>query len=153
MGLATALGLCWRDLAATVPGFQPVPPQTAFLLGARDLDPAEAAWLNGSPVTAVPVEQIPRELALLLARAPIAGALGYLHLDLDVFDPAVGRANYLPVPDGLSLDQMTGAIAAIRDRVPLAAATVSSYSPEDDHDQGICRAAFAAIEAMVRSGA
>jgi arginase len=149
MGLATAMGLCWRDLVATVPGFQPVPPQITFLLGARDLDPAEAAWLGESPVTAVSVEQLPGGLALLLKSAPIADTVGYLHLDLDVLDPAVGRANYLPVPNGLSLDQLTDAIAAIRDRIPVAAATVASYSPEEDQDQGICRAAFAAIEAMV----
>jgi arginase len=149
MGLATAMGRCWRDLVATVPGFQPVPPQITFLLGARDLDPAEAAWLGESPVTAVSAEQLPAGLALLLKRAPIADTAGYLHLDLDVLDPAVGRANYLPVPNGLSLDQLTDAIAAIRDRIPVAAATVASYSPEEDQDQGICRAAFAAIEAMV----
>jgi arginase len=153
MGLATALGRCWRELLETVPGFRPIPPEITFLLGARDLDPAEAAWLGASPITTVSVEQVPAGLTLVLARAPIADTVGYLHLDLDVLDPAVGRANYLPVPHGLSLDQLTSAISAIRDRVPLAAATVASYSPEEDHDQGMCRAAFAAIEAMVRSGA
>ena len=153
MGLATAIGLCWHDLVETVPGFQPVPPEITFLLGARDLDSAEAVWLGKSAVTAVSVEQLPGGLPLLLERAPIANTVGYLHLDVDVLDPAVGRANYLPVPHGLSLDQLTDAIAAIRDRVPLAAATVASYSPEEDRDQGICRAAFAAIEAMVRGGA
>jgi arginase len=153
MGLATAIGLCWHDLVETVPGFQPVPPEITFLLSARDLDSAEAVWLGKSPVTAVSVEQLPGGLPLVLERAPIADTVGYLHLDVDVLDPTVGRANYLPVPHGLSLDQLTDAIAAIRDRVPLAAATVASYSPEEDHDQGICRAAFAAIEAMVRSGA
>jgi arginase len=153
MGLATALGLCWHDLVETVPGFQPVPPQIAFLLGARDLDPAEVTLLRKSPVTAVPVEQVPGGLPRLLERAPIADTVGYLHLDLDVLDPAVGRANDLAVPHGLSLDQLTGAIAAIQDRVPLAAATVASYAPDEDDDQGICRAAFAAIEAVLHEWA
>ena len=35
----------------------------------------------------------------------------------------------------------------------LAAAALTSYSPEDDHDQGVCRAAFAAIDAIVANGA
>jgi arginase len=153
MGLATAIGLCWHGLAETVPGFQPVPPEITFLLGARDLDPAEEGWLGQSLVTAVSVDQLRAGLPLLLEKAALADTVGYLHLDLDVLDPAVGRANYLPVPHGLSLDQLTGAIAAIRDRVPLSAATVASYSPEEDHDQGMCRAAFAAIEAMVRERA
>ncbi|HEY7481328.1 MAG TPA: arginase family protein [Gemmatimonadales bacterium] len=149
MGLTTALGLCWRDLAATVPGFEPVLPRMSFLLGARDLDPAEASWLEQSEVTSIPVGQVPDGLPMLLEQAPVADAIGYVHLDLDVLDPSVGRANYLPVPQGLSLEQLTGAIAAVRGRVPLAAATVASYSPEEDHDQGICRAAFAAITALL----
>jgi arginase len=149
MGLTTALGLCWRDLAATVPGFEPVLARMTFLLGARDLDPAEASWLRQSEVTSVRVEQVPNGLPVLLEASPIADAIGYMHLDLDVLDPAVGRANYLPVPQGLSLEQLTGAIAAVRRRVPLAAATVASYSPDEDRDQGVCRAAFAAITAML----
>ena len=146
-------GLCWLDLAETVPGFWPVRTRDHLPSRRADLDPAEAGWLEKSQVTAISVEQLPGGLPPLLERAAIANTVGYLHLDLDVLDPAVGRANYLPVPHGLSLDQLTGAIAAIRDRVPLAAATVASYSPEEDHDQGMCRAAFAAIEALVRSGA
>jgi arginase len=149
MGLAMALGLCWHDLAATIPGFHPVAADATFLLGTRDLDRPEAALLQESAITTIPVRQIPDDLPGLLARAPLAGTLGYLHVDLDVLDPAVGHANYLPVPDGLSLAQLTGAVAAIRARVPLAAAAITSYSPEEDHDQGICHAAFATIDAMI----
>ena len=87
------------------------------------------------------------------AKAPLADTLGYLHLDVDVLDPSVGHANYLPVPKGLSLPQLTAAIAVVRARVPLGAAALTSYSPEDDHDQGVCRAAFAAIDAIVTNGA
>jgi arginase family enzyme len=82
----------------------------------------------------------------------LADTLGYLHLDLDVLDSKVGHANYLPVPNGLSLPQLTAAVAAIRARVPLGAAALTSYSPEDDRDQGVCRAAFAAIDAIVANG-
>jgi arginase len=152
MGLAMTMGLCWRDLGATVPGFQPVAAEATFLLGARDLDPPEAALLQKSAITAIPVGQIPEGLPGLLATAPVADALGYLHLDLDVLDPAIGHANYLPVPNGLSLTQLTAAVAAIRARVRLGAAALTSYSPEDDHDQGVCRAAFAVIDAIVANG-
>jgi arginase len=151
MGLAMTTGHCWRRMVATVPGFEPVPTEATFLLGARDLDPPEAALLKASAITTVPVGQIPEGLPALLAKAPLDDTLGYLHLDLDVLDPSVGHANYLPVPNGLSVHQLTAAVAAIRSRVPLGAAAVTSYSPEDDHDQGVCRAAFAAIDAIVRS--
>jgi arginase family enzyme len=138
MGLAMTMGLCWHHLGATVPGFQPVAAETTFLLGARDLDPPEAALLQGSAITPIPVGQIPEGLPGLLARVPLADTLGYLHLDVDVLDPAVGHANDLPAPNGLSLPHLTAAIAVIRARVPLAAAALASYLPEDDHDQGVC---------------
>lgn len=153
-GLATALGMCWHQLTATVPGYRPVQPEATFLLGARDLDPPEAALLAGSAITAVSTSHIPARLPELLSRAPLEDALGYLHLDLDVLDPAtVGRANSLPVPGGLSVEQLTAAISAIRARVQLGAATLASYAPEYDSQQGVCRAAFAALDAILGDGA
>jgi arginase len=149
MGLAMTTGLCWHELSATVPGYQPVAASSTFLLGARDLDRAEAALLERSAIATIPVQRIPEALPSVLAQAPLAETIGYLHLDLDVLDPAVGHANYLPVPDGLFLAQLTDAVAAIRARVPLGAAALTSYSPEHDHDQGVCKAAFAAIDAIV----
>jgi arginase len=153
MGLAMTTGLCWDRLLATVPGFRPVQAEATFLLGARELDPPEATLLRQSAVTVVEVGQIPGELPALLAQARLADTIGYLHLDLDVLDPTVGHANYLPVPNGLSLAQLTSAISAIRARVPLRAAALTSYSPEDDHDGGIAQAAIAAVDAILGSGA
>ena len=152
MGLAMTMGLCWHHLLATVPGFQPVAAEATFLMGPRNLDPPEAALLQDSAITVIPVGQIPERLPSLLERAPLADTLGYLHLDVDVLDPPVGHANYLPSPSGLSLPHLTAAIAVIRARAPLGAAAVTSYSPEDDHDQSVCRAAFAAIDAIVANG-
>jgi arginase len=153
-GLATALGLCWHQLTSTVPGYRPVQPEATFLLGARDLDPPEAALLSELAITAVSTTQIPARLPELLARAPLEDALGYVHVDLDVLDPGeVGRANSLPVPSGLSVEQMTAGIAAIRACVPLGAAGLASYAPEYDSQQGICRAAFAALDAILADDA
>jgi arginase family enzyme len=112
MGLAMAAGLCWHELTALVPGYEPVAPSATFLLGARDLDRAEAAVLERSAIATIPVQRIPEALPSLFA-------------------------------------QLTGAIAAIRARVLLGAAALTSYSPEHDHDQGVCKAAFAAIDAIV----
>jgi arginase len=150
MGLSTALGWCWKTVAATVPGFQPVAPEAAFLIGARDLDPLEATLLSESEVTVVPVCDVSDQLPDRLAPAPLPEGLGYLHLDLDVLDPeSVGRANSLPAPGGLSVAQLTAAITAIRARIPLAAATIGSYAPEYDRDHTIRRAAFAALDAIL----
>jgi arginase len=150
-GLAAALGLGWHALVTSVPGFQPVAPELTWLLGARDLDPAETALLAKLPVTLVPVDRM-AHLPEILASAPLDDALGYIHLDLDVLDPQVGQANSLPVPGGLTVEQLNAAIVAIRARTPLGAAALASYAPEYDSGQGVCRAAFSAIDAMLGSG-
>jgi arginase len=153
-GLATALGHCWHRLAAGIPGFQPVEAEATFLLGARDLDPPEAALVVRGAISAVSGARISADLPSVLARAPLEGAVGHVHLDLDALDPAgVGRANSFPVPDGLSVGQLTEAIAAIRARIPLAAAALASYAPEFDSEGGVCRAAFAAIDALLSESA
>jgi arginase family enzyme len=106
--------------------------------------------VRDSAMTLVAVDQLPDHLPRLLA--PLVETVGYLHLDLDVLDPRVGRANYLPVPNGLSVAQLTGTVAAIRARMPLHAAGIASYSPEEDRGQGVARAAFAAIDAILGGG-
>jgi arginase len=150
MGLATALGLCWRRMASGIAGFQPIEPEATFLLGARDLDPPESALLASAPITAVSSARVAAELPGILDRARLDGAIGHVHLDLDAFDPArVGRANTLPVPDGFSVEQFTEAMTIIRARIPLGAAALASYAPEFDPEGSVCRAAFAAIDAML----
>lgn len=148
-GLATALGNGWTQLAATVPGFQPALPTDTFLLGARDLDPPEQALIERAGIKAVATSEIPARLSALLERASLDDAVGYVHLDPDVLDPVVGQANWLRVPGGLSVAQVTEAVAAIRARVPLGAAGVASYAPEYDTQQSVCRAIFAAVDAML----
>jgi arginase len=148
-GLAAALGLGWRALVASVPGFQAVSPELTWLLGVRDLDPAETDLIGKSPITLVPVERVATQLPEILVSAPLSETQGYLHLDLDVLDPKVGQANSLPVPGGLTVEELTGAIAAIRARTPLGAAAVTCYAPEYDSGEAVCRAAFAAIDAIL----
>ena len=48
MAIAIVLGRCWTTLAATVPGFHPVPVGRVALLGVRDLDPAERDVIDTS---------------------------------------------------------------------------------------------------------
>lgn len=149
-GLATALGLCWHQLTASVPGYGPVQPEATFLLGARDLDAPEAALIAETAITPISVTQIGPDLSEVLARSRLEDVLGYLHLDLDVLDPErVGRANSLPVAGGLSVEQLTAAIRTIRSHVSLGAATLASYAPEYDSTQEVCQAAFAALDAIL----
>jgi arginase len=78
------------------------------LVGARDLDPAEAALIEAGRVNHVPVGP---DLAERLTRA-IAGRAVYVHLDCDVLEPGVVPTEY-QVPGGLSPRQLRSAAEAI----------------------------------------
>jgi len=72
-----------------------------ILVGARDLDPAEQALVEGGRLRAV---DIGPEMTDALKRA-IAHNPVYVHLDCDVLEPGVVPTEY-QVPGGLSLDDL-----------------------------------------------
>ncbi|PPL20114.1 arginase family protein [Microterricola pindariensis] len=109
-------------------------PDRLVLGGIRDVDPAESAFIDEKQISRVGAEQLDHPGLLLDAvRATGAGSV-YVHIDLDVLDPAVitGLAN--PLPFGLSLEQLTGAVAALRAEFPLAGATIAGFSPASPLD-------------------
>jgi arginase len=143
------MGLGWEQLAATIPGFEPVSPELISLVGVRDLDPPEIALINRSGIARLVRQDLATGLEASLQKAALHDSLGYVHCDLDVLDPEVGQANWLPVPDGVSLEEVTAAIAAIGAHVEVGAAAIASYAPEYDGDGAIARAAFEIAEALV----
>jgi arginase len=135
MALAIATGRCFRPLALSVPGFVPVAERDAFLVGARDLDPAERTALDASAVGWVRVSAV-RELGAAAALAPALGRLRarriHLHVDLDVHDPALAPANQFAPPDGLTPREVQEAVRAIAAAVPICSASLASYDPAVD---------------------
>ena len=65
----------------------------------------------------------------------------YLHVDLDVLDTAVGRANAHAAPGGPGLDAVLDTIDATFDHGRVAAAALASYDPAADRDRAMLRAA------------
>jgi arginase len=93
------------ELIATRLGLAPVPERDIALVGARDLDPPEADYLAGAQIRQLPV-------AGLAAAALPAGPL-YLHLDLDVIDPAAVPGLLFPAPGGPGPQEVMAALAGV----------------------------------------
>ena len=55
----------------------------------------------------------------------------YIHIDLDVLDPAEFTSVHAPVPFGLTVAQLTGAIRAAVAAKPLAGAAICEFAPAD----------------------
>ncbi len=153
MALATAVGRCWGKLAATVPGFRPVPERQAVIVGARDLDVDEGALLDSSSVHLVDVQRI-RNHGLYAALEPLWARIqaqterAYLHIDLDVLDPSEARVNHFPPSSGLTLAELLGIVRLVRERCTLAAAAITAYDPEYDEGEKAVRAATAVIREL-----
>jgi arginase len=147
MGVAVAVGHCWKAMAAGVPSFSPVLEENVLLVGTRDVDPAERERLEASEVGLVGTVRIGREglRTLAVALDALRSRVGrvYVHLDLDVLDAGkVGKANEFASEGGLSAEELEDALGMVRERFAVAACGVASYDPAFDADGRILRAAY-----------
>jgi arginase len=102
-GLPLRLLVGYRpELIAARLGLHAVPERQVTLVGARDLDPPEVSYLAGAQIRRCEVDE--------LDAAGLPGGPLYVHLDLDVIDPAQLPGLQLPVPGGPSPAQVAGAL-------------------------------------------
>ena len=134
MGLAILTGGAWRSMRAALPGAGPVPEAAVVLGGARDLDENELERLRGSQITHLRPEQLASPAPLLEAVEAISRSGVYVHVDLDVLDPADGRANIYSAPGGLRAGQLGAIVSELLERTPVQALSLTAYDPEADQD-------------------
>jgi arginase len=132
MALAILTGGAWRAMRAAVPGAPPIPEDAVVLAGARDLDEEEARRLGESKVTHLPPERLDSPDAVAAAVESIAPSGLYLHVDLDVLDPAEARANIYSAPGGVRAEQLEAILAALLERFPVRALSLAAYDPGAD---------------------
>jgi arginase len=105
-GLPLRLLVGYRpELIAAALQLRPVPEDQVLLVGARDLDPPEVAYLAGARIGSADVTG--------LDPAALPGGPLYVHLDLDVIDPAELPGLRYPAPGGPSAPQVGAALAAL----------------------------------------
>ncbi len=133
-GTAVAIitGRCWTQLAATIPGFSPIPDNRVCLIGTRDLDAPERALLHESSVDVIEPGQLGSGLSSTLEKIREQVDSIYVHLDLDVLDSAVAPANSYALPGGLTLEDLDDALAQIAGEFRIAGVTLSAYDPAGD---------------------
>jgi arginase len=142
MGLAMLTGSGWATLRE---GLATIPEAHVVHVGGRDFDPAEEERLDDSRVQVV--RQPPLDEALDGLRKRVEAV--YVHVDLDVLDPSVGRANWLAVDDGLTVADMEQAIDAVGQRFEIRAAAITWYEPDCDPDGAIPPAARAIYDHLL----
>jgi len=117
---------------------EPVDPGRVVLAGVRDLDEPERELLEQSPATVIGASL--ETLVFMqnaLDRAPV-----YVHLDLDVLDPAAMPAQF-PAPGGLAPEKLYDLLEAVVGECELVGAEITAFeAPDDDLER---RAATSAV--------
>ncbi len=125
---------------------QAIPEWHIVLAGTRDLDEAEASALENSDVALWSARDLGIAGADELGRAMADWPPIYLHLDLDVIDPAFMPAVSYPSPGGLTLDTVSAGIQAVAASGRICALGVASFCPEHDENH---RGLATSIEVIV----
>jgi len=146
MALAVLTGRCWRTMASSIAGFVAIPDDHVVLAGARDIDPAEEELLEESEVTVVRgFESL--EPALQSLRTRVSRL--HFHLDADVLDADVARANVFAAKGGLTIAQLADVARLAAARFEIVSAAVTAYDPAIDTEATIPAAISGALEVLV----
>lgn len=149
--LSAVTGGSWRQLALSVPGFRPIPEENVCVVGARDLDPVEKRLLSASGVTTVSAGEMRAALPAALEGLTKTVDRVHVHIDLDVLDASVARANTYAVGGGLTVEDLEFAVSSIGRPLPIAGVTLSAYDPAGDAGGRAAKAAVSVVRAAVRA--
>ncbi|CAN5378609.1 arginase family protein [soil metagenome] len=106
-----------------------VPADRVFLAGARSWDLGEETYAATMGIRAFSVDELADPTELVDAVAATGATTVYLHVDLDVLDPAEFVGLLDPEPFGLSPAALVATIKALTARLPLSGATLAAYAP------------------------
>lgn len=135
--LSIVVGHCWRSMAASIPGFRPFPERRVVLVGLRDVDPGEEKRFAASQVETLRFTRL-RDSGIDAALRPLLESLRdeldgfYVHLDLDVFDPAIAPVNPYQVGGGMSVEEVESCLEMAATLRPIVGASVTAYDPDCD---------------------
>ncbi|MCF0094866.1 arginase family protein [Micromonospora sp. MH99] len=147
----TAHGMPLRlllDDADDAPGALPAPgclsPGQVALVGVRDLDPAEVAYVRRRDLTVLDAPTMGAQPTRLAALPPPDAAV-YVHLDLDVLDPSALPAVAVPTPGGVPAAALARALSALRAHHDVIGVGITEYVPQLAHDR---RALIEVLDAL-----
>ena len=155
MGIAVATGQCWTMLAASIPNFRPIPGSSFLLVGGHDFDSGERERLEEAGVVVVDANAIAQTgvRKALDSAMPGGAEERHLHLDLDVLNPTEAPANgFVTENAGLSVSELSEAIAVIKEKLNITSATIASFDPAYDTQGKTLRAALKLIKQVIGTG-
>lgn len=106
-----------------------IDPSRVVLAGTRALEAEEQRFIDEHGIRTVPASALSDPDALAAAAVATGASRVYVHVDLDVLDPAEITGVALPEPFGARAADVAASIRRLRERLPLAGATITEFSP------------------------
>ncbi|WP_243224930.1 arginase family protein [Microbacterium sp. CIAB417] len=128
MALRAVLGEGEPRLALS-PG---IPADRVVVLGARAVDEGEEEPLGR--LTGLSADALDDPDALADAIAATGATRVWVHIDVDVLDPSEIAGVSSPAPFGVGAAPLSAALRRLRERVPLAGATIAGFAPRSPVD-------------------
>ncbi len=128
MVLRSLLGEGPEGLSST--GAEVLAHSHVILAGTRALDDGESAYVDASGIRVLGVEDLADPATVIAAIEATGASSVYLHVDLDVLDPASVAGIGFPEPFGVQPEQLSDLIRAVRGRFELAGAALTEFAPE-----------------------
>ena len=126
-------GMVLRSLTGDgVEGLVPARPVAAshvVLAGIRATDEGEEDFIAAAGIRSVGVDQLATPEGLLGAIAATGASSVYVHIDVDVLDPAEISGLSNPMPFGVSAAALVELLRAVKAAYPLAGATIAGFTP------------------------
>ena len=125
-----ALRAVMGEGAPTLVSRTPVTAERVVLVGTRNHDDAEAEHLSReTALTLIAASALADPAGLVDAVVATGASRVYIHVDLDVLDPAEISGVADAAPFGATRADVVAAIRAVRERLPLAGATIAGFAP------------------------
>jgi arginase len=99
------------------------------LAGIRSLDLEEELFIAGEGIRMLPAAALTDHAALADAVAATGATRVFVHVDLDVLDPSEIAGVASAQPFGVATADLVASIRALRERFPLAGASLAGFSP------------------------
>lgn len=100
-----------------------------ILAGAREYEPAEEDAVTELRLRVIDAAALADHDALAAAVAATGASAVYIHVDLDVLDPAAMSGVTASVPFGIALADLVGSIARVRAQLPLVGSSITGFAP------------------------
>lgn len=153
MPVAISTGLCLHHIRRTCGLDPPLAPKYVTMVGVRDTDPWEQCLIDGYDIPQITVDDVRRlspAIDMEVDRISTLTDLIYVHIDMDVLDPADVPGAGLPVENGPTAEELGEALEIMFENPKVAGLGIASYPASRDPEGRGLNSAYRLVEGAIR---